>query len=44
MAHKTAEFDALVKRVCEEWNVPAFSLAIVKGEEIYTKVGDYMTW
>lgn len=38
MAHSTAEFDHMVEKLMEEWNVPCLSLAIVHGEDIEAKV------
>jgi hypothetical protein len=38
MAHKTPEFERLVQERMKEWNVPGLSIAIVQGDEIYTKV------
>ena len=41
MAHKTAEFDSLVEETMKEWHVPGLAIAVIQGEEIYTKVGIY---
>jgi CubicO group peptidase (beta-lactamase class C family) len=38
MAHKTQQFERLVQEKMEEWKVPGLSLAIIQGEDIYTKV------
>lgn len=38
MAHKTQQFERLVQEKMEEWKVPGLSLAIIEGEDIYTKV------
>jgi len=38
MAHKTAQFEKLVQRLMDEYNVPGLSIAIIQGEEISTKV------
>jgi hypothetical protein len=32
------EFDKLVKETLERWKVPGFSVAVVDGDETYTKV------
>jgi CubicO group peptidase (beta-lactamase class C family) len=38
MVHKTLEFEKLVQEKMEEWKVPGLSIAIVQGDEIFTKV------
>lgn len=38
MAHRTVEFDQLVKKTIDEWNVPGLSIAIVQGGDIFAKV------
>ena len=38
MAHNTAEFDQLVLEKIKEFNVLGLSLAVVQGDDIYSKV------
>jgi hypothetical protein len=38
MAYKTTEFDDFVLEKIQEFNVPGLSLAVIKGDEIYSKV------
>jgi CubicO group peptidase (beta-lactamase class C family) len=38
MAHKTPEFEQLVQKTIEEWKVPGLSIAVIRGDEIYSKV------
>jgi CubicO group peptidase (beta-lactamase class C family) len=38
MAHKTHEFEKLVHKYMEEWKVPGLSIAVVQGDEVYSKV------
>ena len=38
MAHNTPEFDQLVLEKIKEFNVPGLSLAVVQGDDIYSKV------
>lgn len=38
MAHKTADFEQLIRKTIEEWKVPGLSIAVVEGDEIYAKV------
>jgi hypothetical protein len=38
MAHKTPEFDKLVLERIKEFNAPGLSLAVVQGDDIYSKV------
>ncbi|CAN9162677.1 unnamed protein product [Alternaria alternata] len=41
MAHNTAEFDQLVLEKIKEFNVPGLSLAVVQGDDIYSKAYGY---
>jgi CubicO group peptidase (beta-lactamase class C family) len=38
MAHKTPEFEQLVQKIIEDWKVPGLSIAVIRGDEIYSKV------
>jgi hypothetical protein len=38
MAHRTLEFEKLVHKCMEEWKVPGLSIAVVQGDEVYSKV------
>jgi hypothetical protein len=38
MAYKTTKFEEFVLQKLKEFNVPGLSLAVVKGDEIYSKV------
>jgi hypothetical protein len=38
MAHKTPEFEQLVRKYMKEWKVPGLSIAVVQGDDIHTKV------
>jgi hypothetical protein len=38
MAHETPAFEQLVLEKIKEFNVPGLSLAVVQGDEIYSKV------
>lgn len=38
MAGISPEFDKFVQEKIEEWKVPGLSLAIIKGDDIHTKV------
>jgi CubicO group peptidase (beta-lactamase class C family) len=44
MAHKAPEFEKLIQERMKEWNVPGLSLALVQGDEIYTKVLAHPLW
>ncbi len=35
----TKDFDALVKELLEEWHVPGIAIAVVDGDETWSKVG-----
>ncbi|KAF2790876.1 beta-lactamase/transpeptidase-like protein [Melanomma pulvis-pyrius CBS 109.77] len=37
MAHKTSDFDRLVQELMNEWKVPGLAIAVIHGDEIYTK-------
>lgn len=39
MAYKLPGFENMIHRVMEEWKVPGLALAVIEGDEIYTKVG-----
>jgi hypothetical protein len=43
MAYKTTEFDDFVLEKIQEFNVPGLSVAIVKGDEIYSKVSNLLS-
>ncbi|KAL1801576.1 hypothetical protein ACET3X_001918 [Alternaria dauci] len=43
MAHKNPEFDQLVLEKIKEFNVPGLSLAVVQGDDIYSKAYGYST-
>jgi hypothetical protein len=43
MAYKTPEFEKLVLEKVKEFNVPGLSLAVVQGDEIYSRVNKPMT-
>jgi uncharacterized protein YjfI (DUF2170 family) len=38
MAYKTTEFDTFLLQKIKEFNIPGLSLAVVQGDEIYSKV------
>jgi hypothetical protein len=38
MAYRTPEFEKLVLKKIAEFHVPGLSLAVVQGDEIYSKV------
>jgi CubicO group peptidase (beta-lactamase class C family) len=33
-----AEFDQFVEKVIEEWKVPGLSIAVVRGDDVWSKV------
>lgn len=38
MAHATAAFDEHVRKTIDEWKVPGLAIAIVRGDQMQSKV------